>query len=352
MQVALKPIGEQVLVVTGASSGIGLVTAREAAKKGARVVLAARNEADLERAVSEIRESGGRAVYQVCDVADVAQVEALADRAIAEFGGFDTWVNDAAVSIYGKWTEVPLADARRQFDVNYWGVVHGTLTAVKHLRTRGGAVINVASALADRAIPLQGNYAASKFAVKAFTDSLRMELESDGAPISLTLVKPGSIDTPLFQKAKTFLGVEPQPIPPVYTPEVAAHAIIEAAQRPMRDVIPGGMGKVVGLSEKLSPRLTDKYMERTMFDSQKTDIRATADRPSNLYEPVEHDGGARGNFRGRARKWSAYTQAALHPRITTGIVAGLGALAAGVRRWRTSREREDAPTHESDDIRR
>jgi NAD(P)-dependent dehydrogenase (short-subunit alcohol dehydrogenase family) len=337
MDIKLKPIGEQVIVITGASSGIGLVTARTAAEAGARVVLAARNENDLAEAVQGIRASGGRAVYQVCDVAEIQQVEALAQRAMTEFGGFDTWVNDAAVSIYGKWTDVPLADARRQFDVNYWGVVHGTLTAVKHLREKGGAIINVASALADRAIPLQGNYAASKFAVKAFTDSLRMELEADGVPISLTLVKPGSMDTPLFQKAKTFLGVEPQPIPPVYTPDVAARVIIAAAEKPIRDIIPGGMGKVVSLGEKLSPRLTDKYMERTTFESQKTDIPASPDRPTNLYEPVQDDGGARGRFQGRVRKWSSYTQAALHPRITAGVVATLGVIAAGARRVRSRR---------------
>jgi NAD(P)-dependent dehydrogenase (short-subunit alcohol dehydrogenase family) len=329
-----------------------LVTAKEAAKRGARVVLAARNAGDLERAVNEIRAAGGRAVFHVCDVSDPSQVDALAQRAIDEFGGFDTWVNNAAVSIYGRCTEVPLADMRRQFDVNYWGHVHGMLAAVKHLRSRvgttgmgeaaGGAIINVASALADRAIPLQGNYCATKHAIKAFTDSLRMELEDEGIPISITLLKPGSIDTPLFQKSKTLLGVEPQPIPPVYTPQVVAHAILEAAQHPMRDLIAGGMGKVVSLGEKLSPRLTDKYMERSTFESQKTEIRAEADRPSNLYEPLDHDGGERGHFQGRVKKWSAYTESVLHPRAAAGILAGLGlTIAAGVRAIRRKAPRQD-----------
>jgi NAD(P)-dependent dehydrogenase (short-subunit alcohol dehydrogenase family) len=334
MELRLKPVGEQVIVITGASSGIGLVTAKRAAAAGARVVLAARNETDLGTAVAEIRAHGGRAVYQVADVADRDEVERIAARAVAEFGQIDTWVNNAAVSIYGRCVEIPIEDLRRQFDVIYWGNVYGMLAAVAHMRERGGvgAIVNVASALADRAIPLQGNYCAAKHAVKAFTDSLRMELEADGVPISLTLVKPGSIDTPLFGKAKSFLGVEPQPIPPVYVPEVVAHAILHAAEHPIRDIIAGGMGKVVSVAEKVAPRVTDKYMERTTFDSQKTDVALAADRPDNLYHPVPHDGGERGHFDGRVRRWSAYTEAILHPKVSGAIAAVTGLAVIAQRR--------------------
>jgi NAD(P)-dependent dehydrogenase (short-subunit alcohol dehydrogenase family) len=313
MEIQLKPIAEQVVVITGASSGVGLVTARMAAARGARVVLAARNAHDLARAVDEIRAAGGRAIHVVTDVSDETQVEALADAAVAEFGGIDTWVNDAAVSVYGRLMDCETADMRRQFDVIYWGTVYGARAAARRMRRQGGALINVASAVADRAIPLQGNYSAAKHAVKGFTDTLRMELEEEGVPISVTLVKPGSMDTPFFEKARTLMGVEPQPIPPVYAPDVCAEAILHCAEHPVRDIVVGGMGKVIQLAA-LAPRLADKYMERTTFDGQLTDKPVADGRRDNLYEPVAHDGGERGrNWTGRTKETSLYTWAALHP---------------------------------------
>jgi NAD(P)-dependent dehydrogenase (short-subunit alcohol dehydrogenase family) len=341
MQVKLKPIDEQVIVITGASSGIGLVTAKTAARHGASVVLASRNETDLENAVDAIRAEGGRAIHVVADVSDFAAVQRIADSAIAAFGRIDTWVNNAAVSMYGRIMDLGLEDMRRQFDVNYWGTVHGSIVAVPHLKKQGGALINVASALADRAIPLQANYCAAKHAMKAFTDALRMELEEEGAPISVSLVKPGSIDTPFFEKARLYIGVEPQPVPPVYAPEVVAGAILECAGKPVRDVIVGGMGKVISLAQTLAPRLTDKYMERSSTESQLTTQALPADRRDNLYAPVSYDGGERGRtWTGRTRSTSLYTYAALHPRETAVAVATAGiTLAAG---WRWFRRRRVA----------
>jgi short-subunit dehydrogenase len=340
----LLPLREQVVVITGASSGIGLVTAKQAAAAGARVVLSARNHRDLEHAVEDIRRAGGRAAYVVADVADPRQVEAIADRAIGEFGRIDTWVNNAAVSMYGRIMQVAVEDMRRQMDVNYWGQVHGSRTAVRHMRERGGALINVASALADRAIPLQATYCAAKHAVKAFTDALRMELEEEGVPISVTLVKPASIDTPFFEKARSYLGVEPQPVPPVYAPDVVAEVILHAAQYRLRELIAGGSGAKLSAA-RCAPRLADLYMERWTFASQRTNT-PTNGRADNLYQPVDDDGGERGHhWSGHTRRRSIYTKAFLHPRAAAVAAAGLAACAALARAaMRSQSSRPPVPT--------
>jgi short-subunit dehydrogenase len=334
MNVELLPLHEQAMVITGASSGIGLVTARQAAAQGASVVLAARNESDLRKAVSQIRARGGRAIHVVADVADRSQVEAVAAAAVGEFGRIDTWVNNAAVSMYGRVTQLAIDDMRRQMDVNYWGQVYGSIAAVRHLRARGGALINVGSALSDRAIPLQAGYCAAKHAVKAFTDALRMELEEEGVPISVTLVKPASIDTPFFEKARTHLGVEPQPVPPVYAPEVVSEVILAAATRPIRELVAGGAGARLSAA-RFAPRAADLYMERWTFDSQRTNLAAPG-RPDNLYEHVADDGGERGrNWKGHTRRSSVYTEAFLHPYAAFAISGAvmLGAALSG-RAWR------------------
>jgi short-subunit dehydrogenase len=328
MNVALLPLAEQVIVITGASSGIGLVTAKQAAARGASLVVVARNEHDLQSACEQIRHRGGRAIHVVADVADFAQVEHVADVAIGEFGRIDTWVNNAAVSMYGRITQLSVDDMRRQMDVNYWGQVYGSLVAVRHLRERGGALINVGSALCDRAIPLQGNYCAAKHALKGFTDALRMELEEEGVPISVTLVKPASVDTPFFDKARSYLGVEPQPVPPVYAPEVVSEVILSAAERPLRELIAGGSGAKLSAA-RFAPRLADLYMERWTFDAQKTTIPLNG-RADNLYQPVPDDGGERGrNWTGRTRASSVYTESFVHPYAALAVFAGL-TLCAGI----------------------
>ena len=338
MKIQLKKLQDQVLVITGASSGIGLVTARMAAAAGAKVVLASRNEHDLKAAVEEIRQAGGQATYEIADVSSQREVEWIAQTALREYGRIDTWVNNAGVALYGKLMDTPLDDMRRVVDVLFWGVVHGSRTAVPHLSRQGGALINVASVLADRAVPLQGAYVAAKHAVKGFTDTLRMELEADGVPISVTLVKPASIDTPLFDKARSLLEVEPRPVPPVYAPELVARAILDCAQKPLRDVEVGGMGKAMSIFNTVAPRLTDLALERSGFRAQKTG-KPLDGRSDNLHRHVDHDGGERGsNWEGDVKERNPYPRGRTTLRPRTTALAALGAGAAMLAGFRALRK--------------
>ena len=310
MRVRLKRVNEQVIVITGASSGIGLATARMAARAGARVVLSSRDEVDLEQAVERIRGDGGVATYVAADVADFEAVKRVATTAVREFGALDTWINNAGVSIFGRITDVGLMDARRLFETNYWGVVNGSLAALPLLRARGGALINVGSVLSDTGYPLQGHYAASKHAVKGFTDSLRLELEEEGAPVSVTLIQPAAIDTPYPEHAKSYLGVEPTHVPPVYAPEVVARAILRSAEHPQRNVLVGGGAKLFTAVERFVPRLGDRFKGATAFSGQRSE------RPRRehdiLFGPRPGDARERGHYEGHVMKSSAYTRARLH----------------------------------------
>ena len=332
----LKKLSDQVIVITGASSGIGLATARRAAAGGASVVLSSRNEQDLRRAADDITARGGRAIPVVADVADPEAVERLGDAAVREFGRIDTWINNAGVSIFGRLTEVPLEDKRRLFETNFWGVVHGCRTAVRHLRDSGGALINIGSIVSDRAVPLQGMYSASKHAVQGYTDALRMELEHDNIPISVTLVKPSAINTPYLDHARNYMEGAPNFPPPVYEPDVVAEAILKCATRPVRQITVGGGGRVLTAVGMIAPRTMDAYMERTMFQQQQ-DPERLSHGPDNLYAPGR-DARTTGPYRGRVMKSSAYTSAMLSDvtRALPFIAAGV-ALAAGVRRWQGHR---------------
>ena len=325
MEVKLKKINEQTIVVTGATSEIGLTTVRMAVERGAKLVLAARNEEALRKLVEEINSSGGEAVSVVADVGIQENVRRIADRAIEIFGGFDTWVNNAGVSIYGKIADIPFEDQRRLFETNYWGVVYGSLAAVDHLKQRGGALINIGSILSDRAIPLQGPYCASKHAVKGFTDALRMELEDDDAPISVTLIKPGAIDTPYKDHAKNYLGVKAENPPPVYAPDAVAGAILHCAENPVRDVFVGAPGKAFSLFSESAPGVTDKLMEATLIDWQQTDKAADNYLTEGLYESQDSSMRERGGYSGYVSERSLYTKVSLHPVITGAAVAlGVG----------------------------
>jgi NAD(P)-dependent dehydrogenase (short-subunit alcohol dehydrogenase family) len=323
MKHKLKNIRDQVMVITGGSSGIGLTTARMAAENGALVVVAAREENALAELTDEMNKDKKRMAYVVADVSKEEDVRKIAACAIAEFGRIDTWVNNAAVSIYGKIEDVPMEDAKRLFDIDFWGVVYGSRVAIENMKTSGGALINIGSVLSDRAIPLQGMYSAAKHAVKAFTDALRMEVEHDQQPISITLIKPGAIDTPYVEHAKNFLEVEPKHAPPVYAPAVVAEAILHCAQRPTRDLFVGGSAKALSYAGKVAARFSDRVMEKAMFDQQRTDYPKGEYGGDSLYGPSE-DGREYGLYEGRVLESSLYTKMAMNP-VLSGIAA-LGVL--------------------------
>lgn len=335
MKPELKPIAEQSIVITGASSGIGLTTARMACARGARVTLAARNGEALADICDDLRAHGGQATWIAADVSKLEDVERLAQEAIKTYGGIDTWVNDAAVAIYGRIEHVSLDDQRRLFDINYWGVVHGSLTAVRNLRG-GGALINMGSILSDIGVPLQGPYVAAKHAVKGFTDSLRMELEAEGAPISVTLIKPASINTPYMDHAKNYLSTAPRNPGINYSPQAVAEAILHAAEHPVRDIVVGGTARFMSTFGRLFPRLNDYFLERFAERAQRSNDppNAAVAARDNLYSPKE-DGHERSHFRLQTFKRSRYTQARLHPGATALVAIGAGAAATFL--WRARR---------------
>ncbi|QLK27425.1 SDR family oxidoreductase [Natrinema zhouii] len=324
----LKPLEEQVIVITGASSGIGLTTARMAADRGARVVLAARSEDALREAVEEIEADGGDAEYVVADVSDRDDVREIAETARETYGGFDTWVNGAAISIFGELEDVPVEEMRRQFDINVWGLLYGSLEAADHLKGKddGGAIINIGSIVSDRAILLQGSYSASKHAVKGFTDTLRMELEKDDAPVSVTLVKPSSIDTPFPEHAKNHMDSEATLPAPVYAPETVARTILHAAEHPQREVTVGGGGKNMVLLGRTLSSLMDTLMETVFVSQQRKDEPPQSADSSGLEEPTE-DLEERGGYEGHVAESSLYTRLRQRRDVPTTAVAGVAATA-------------------------
>jgi short-subunit dehydrogenase len=330
MKYKLKPLEQQVMVITGASSGIGLVTARMAARRGARVVLAARSEEALEEICADI---GPNAAYVAADVGKEEDLQRVAELACARFGSFDTWVNNAGVSIYGRLLDIPIEDQRKLFETNFWGVVYGSRIACQYLRGHGGALINIGSTVSDRAIPLQGIYSASKHAVKGFTDALRMELEEENSPISVTLIKPAGIATPYIDHAKNYMDRKPSLPPPVYAPENVAEAILHAAETPVRDLFVGSGGKGMSAMGHYAPRLMDKYMESSMFESQKRE-EPEERRPDGLYGAT-NDPRERGPYPGHVQETSFYTKAVMNPVLTGALM-----LAAGLAATQYARSRQ------------
>lgn len=315
-----------VVVITGASAGVGRATARAYGKAGARVGLLARGEDGLAAARREVEQAGGDALVVPTDVADQKEVEAAADAVEEAFGPIDIWVNNAMVSVFGPVTEMTSEEYRRVTAVTYLGVVHGTLTALDRMLPRdNGVIVQVGSALAYRGIPLQSAYCGAKHAIQGFTESVRSELLHENRDVELTMVQMPALNTPQFDWSRNHTDHRPQPMPPIYQPEVAAGAIRWAAAHDRSELWVGWPTIKAIVGNRLAPRLLDGYLARSGYESQLTD-EADPDRQDNLYDPVTGDHGAQGRFGGRARDSSLALWAITHPwelTVLVGVVLGV-----------------------------
>lgn len=334
--------GAEVVVVTGATGGVGRATARAFAARGAAVALIARGEHALQRAAEEVETAGGRALPLVVDVADAEAVDAAATRVEEEFGPIDVWVNAAFSTVFAPVPEIRPEELRRATEVTYFGFVHGTQAALRRMTPRDrGTIVQVGSALAERSVPLQAVYCGAKHAIQGFTESLRCELLHDRSGVRVTMVQMPGLNTPQFSWVLTRLPRHPRPVAPVYQPEVAARAVLHAADHPERRMYwVGGSTVATLLGQKLAPGLLDRYLARTGYDGQQTHRPVDPSRPVNLWKPPDDtapdDYGAHGIFDDEAHPRSVQFWISRNRRplalatAVTGAVAA--ALAGGLRR--------------------
>lgn len=324
-----KPNSGRVVVVTGASAGVGRATVRAFAGEGAYIGLIARDTEGLHVAAREVDQLGGKGLAAPADVADANQVEAAAARIEQELGPIEVWVNDAMTTIFGRVADVTPEEYKRATEVTYLGTVYGTMAALRRMLPRDrGRIIQVGSALAYRSIPLQAAYCGAKHAIAGFTDSLRSELIHDNKNIHLTMVQLPAVNTPQFTWCRSEMPLHPQPVPPIFQPEVAAERIVWASHHNRREVFVGAPTVIAIEANKVAPGLADYYLGRTGFDSQQTKEEISKNRPDNLFEPVPGDFGAHGVFGQQAYEQAATTWLAEHKGLTAFVgAAALGALA-------------------------
>ena len=326
----------KVAVVTGASSGVGRAIVRALSRSGADVALLARGAEGLEAAAREVRAQGRRALVIPLDVADAAAVDAAADRVAEEWGAIDIWINDAMVSVFARVDETTAAEFRRVMDVNYLGFVHGTLAALRHMRPRNsGTIVQIGSALAYRSIPLQSAYCASKAAVRGFTDSLRSELVHDRSGIRLTMLQLPAVNTPQFDVVRSRLPDHPQPVTPLYQPEVIAEAVLHALRHPKRETWIGWSATKAIAAQRLIPGVLDRYLAKRAWESQTT-RRLPPGHPArhdrdNVDGPLPGDRGARGPFDAQARAFSTKLWLRKHRGLSALAVGLTMAVLAGLR---------------------
>ena len=331
-------MSREVVVITGASAGIGRATARLFGKKGAAVGLIARGKEALNDAKREIESSGGKALVLPVDVADAGAVEHAAEQVERKFGPIDVWVNNAMASVFSPVKEMTAAEYKRVTDVTYLGYVYGTLAALKRMLPRDrGSIVQVGSALAYRSIPLQSAYCAAKHAIIGFTDSLRCELHHDRSNVKLTVVQMPALNTTQFGWVKSRLPHKAQPVPPIYQPEVAARAIYHAAHHPRREYWLGWSTVAAIVGQKFIPGLLDRYLGDTGYSSQQTEQMRDSSRPDNLWEPVHEDRGAHGTFDSRS---SDYSTEWWISKNRGALMAGATLAAAGLVTWLARHESE------------
>jgi NAD(P)-dependent dehydrogenase (short-subunit alcohol dehydrogenase family) len=328
---------KQVVVVTGASGGVGRAIAHAFAKRGADVALLARGKEGLDAAAREVEALGGRALVLPTDVADHEQVEAAAAAAEDHFGPIDVWVNDAMATVFAQIADTTAEEFARATQVTYLGAVYGTMAALRRMRPRDhGTVVQVGSALAYRAIPLQAAYCGAKFAIRGFTDSVRTELLHDKSKVWISMVQLPAVNTPQFSWCRTKMPDHPQPVAPIYQPEVPAEVVVYAAHHRRREIWVGGSAVEAIVANKIAPRLLDWYLAKTGFKSQQMQGRPVSpERPNNLFEPVPADAATHGIFDDRAKRRSIQVWATIHRAAMAGAIAlGIGVATTLARRVR------------------
>jgi NAD(P)-dependent dehydrogenase (short-subunit alcohol dehydrogenase family) len=339
LKIKLKPINQQVVVIFGASSGIGRLAALEFAQAGAKVMVSARSQGGLQSLVQEIQATGGQAFAVAADAADFGQVKALADKTIEKYGRIDTWIHSAAALLFATVEKTEPEEYKRLLEVNLLGQIYGAKAALPHLKKQGGALIHISSVEAYRTAPFQSAYGASKHGLNGFIKALRVELAHDQVPVSVTQILPAAINTPIYDKARNKMDFKVRPVPPVYHPQVVVDTVLYAAENPVKDLVAGGAGLGVVFAERISPRLTDWFTEEIGYAGQKSDEPELEEFEGNLFEPLNRFDTVEGSYSDEQIKSDPYTWLETRPKAKTALVLALtGGLVGGILAWKSLRK--------------